>query len=131
MKHSAVTIDYNGRTATVDGSVVGDQLGIKAQVAKEQFLKELCYSKSAKWKKEYEFRLGSTCSRLDFMMSGITSREELYFIFNPQKLIEVAVGYNASPSDVKRLTQIAQCKGVLLQRAKVNLQYETICGESK
>lgn len=124
-------IDYNGRTATVDGSVVGNQFGIRAQVAKEQLLKDLCYSKSAKWKNEHEFRLGSVYTRLHLMMSRITSKEERYFIFNPQKLMEVAVGCNAPMVDAEILTKIARSRGVILRRAKVNLQYETICGESK
>ena len=72
-------MDYMGCAATIDAVNVNDISDIKQLIDQDQFLKDLCYSKSEEWKSEYELRIGSTYSRLKLDMSKITSKEESFF----------------------------------------------------
>lgn len=123
-------ISYDGRTATLDASQINNPDDLRKQIADERFLRCLCYSKSAEWASEYELRLGSTYKRLNLSMSGLTSREERFFVFNPSKLKEVVVGYDASPVDVRLLEQMLQGRQVPLRMALTDLRYKAI-GEYK
>ena len=119
-------IDYTGRIATIDAMNVKDRLDIKQLIAQNQFLKDLCYSKSNEWKSEYELRIGSTYLRLKLEMSRITSKEERFFCFNPESIIEVSVGYDADKVDIGKLQLMLQARNIPLKEAKLNLQYETL-----
>lgn len=116
-------ISYTGRTATVDCSRLVRSEDVLSQVNKEQFLRDLCYSKSTKWEKEYELRLGSPYRRLKLEMSRITSKEERFFVFNPVKLKEVVVGYAATDHDVEMLKQSTDSHGIPLRKAMIDLRY--------
>lgn len=116
-------ISYTGRTATVDCSHLIRSQDVLSQVNKEQFLRDLCYSKSTKWEKEYELRLGSPYRRLNFEMSKITSKKEWFFVFNPVKLKEVVVGYAATDHDVEMLKQSTDSHGIPLRKAMIDLRY--------
>ena len=116
-------ISYTGRTATVDCSHLTRSEDVLSQVNKEQFLRDLCYSKSTKWEKEYELRLGSPYRRLKLEMSRITSKEDRFFVFNPVKLKEVVVGYAATDHDVEMLKQSTDSHGIPLRKAMIDLRY--------
>ena len=116
-------ISYTGRTATVDCSHLTKSQDVLSQVNKEQFLRDLCYSKSVEWKKEYELRLWSTYRRLKLEMSRITSKEERFFVFNPVKLKEVVVGYAATDHDIEMLKQSTDSRGIPLRKAMIDLHY--------
>lgn len=116
-------ISYTGRMATVDCSRLVRSEDVLSQVNIEQFLRDLCYSKSTEWEKEYELRLGSPYRRLNLEMSRITSKEERFFVFNPVKLKEVVVGYAAKDHDVEMLKRLTDLRGVPLRRAMIDLRY--------
>ena len=116
-------LSYTGRTVTVDCSHLTRSQDVLSQVNKEQFLRDLCYSKSTEWGKEYELRLGSPYWRLSFEMSKITSKEERFFVFNPFKLKEVVVGYAATDHDVELLKQSTDTRGIPLRKAMIDLRY--------
>lgn len=116
-------ISYTGRMATVDCSRLVRSKDVLSQVNGEQFLRDLCYSKSTKWEKEYELRLGSPYRRLNFEMSKITSKKEWFFVFNPFKLKEVVVGYAATDHDVEMLKQSTDSRGIPLRKAMIDLHY--------
>ena len=119
-------ISYNGHIATIDASNYSTIDDIKSQIASESFLRDLCYSKSPKWANEYELRLGSVYSRLNLEMSQKTSKEERFFTFAPAALKEMVVGYRASDRDVALLKFETSNRNVTLQRAGINLQFDTI-----
>lgn len=119
-------ISYTGRTATVDCSHLTRSEDVLSQVNIEQFLRDLCYSKSTEWGKEYELRLGSPYWRLNFEMSKITSKEERFFVFNPFKLKEVVVGCAATKHDVEMLKQSTDSRGISLRKAMIDLRYVDI-----
>lgn len=119
-------ISYNGHVAKIDASNYSTIYDINPQITSESFLLDLCYSKSPKWANEYELRLGSVYSRLNLEMSQKTSKEERFFTFAPAALKEVVVGYRASDCDVALLEFETNNRNVTLQRADINLQFDTI-----
>lgn len=119
-------MDYTGRTATIDAANLKDMSDIKQLIAQNQFLKDLCYSKSDEWKSEYELRIGSTYLRLKLEMSKITSKEERFFCFSPESIIEVSVGYDADKIDIGKLLSMLQVRNIPLRVAMLNLQYGTL-----
>lgn len=119
-------MDYTGRTATIDASNVSNMSDIKQLIAQDQFLMDLCYSKSDEWKSEYEMRIGSTYSRLKLEMSTITSKEERFFCFSSESIIEVSVGYNADKIDIWKLKMMLQARNIPLKVAQGSLHYETL-----
>lgn len=120
-------ISYSGRSTIIDVSNYSGVDDILSQITrKTSFLSDLCYSKSPNWAKEYELRLGSPYSRLKLEMSQLTSREERFFEFSPNKLKMVAVGYGVSDVNLALLKLETQRLGVPLVKANVNVQYETI-----
>ena len=119
-------MDYTGRTAVIDAVNVNGISDIKQLIAQDQFLKDLCYSKSDEWKSEYELRIGSTYSRLKLEMSKITSKEERFFCFRPESILEVSVGYDANKIDIGKLQLMLQARNIPLKVAQGSLHYETL-----
>lgn len=71
------------------------------------FLEQLCYTKGAtKWSKEYEFRIGSLSKYLKREHSDISDKDELFFNFNPAKIVSLTVGCLVEEKDKKMLRDL-------------------------
>ncbi len=119
-------VTYHGHSAKLDFSSITSETELNQKIDTKDFLQNLCYSKSAKWECEHEWRLGSTLSRLEKCPVG-KSEYNYFFIYNPNNLLGVDIGQHADSNAKSKLISVLKEQGKRIREVHCqNLTYVEI-----